>query len=97
VRNRITRLTRDSIDNESRLALVGDLAWFDHWDPSPGMKGEFPHWHGRRCGQNIAFMDGHVSSVRIRKAIQVDESYTVIPFAALARDMLACQSEVPCR
>ncbi len=96
VKKRITRVSRDRIDNETKLLLVGDLTWFDHWDPSPAMSGAFPHWHGRRCSQNVAFMDGHASPVRIRKAIQADENYRVIPFADLATEMLACQEEIPC-
>jgi prepilin-type N-terminal cleavage/methylation domain-containing protein/prepilin-type processing-associated H-X9-DG protein len=94
VNRKIAKLTRAGIQDGSRVILIGDYSWLDNWDPS--VSTDFPYWHQTRAMHNLAFVDGHVEFVRIRKGIHVDKRYTVIPFTGELR-MAAegCQAEIP--
>ena len=74
-----------------KLILMGDAGWLSTWD-----LGNFNRiaWHGKRTTHNVAFMDGHVEFVRIRKGLHVTSEYSVIPFKDLIYDVEACQKEV---
>jgi hypothetical protein len=44
----------------------------------------------------MAFLDGHVDFVRIRKGLHVTSKYTTIPFREFQNLIAQCQQEVPC-
>jgi prepilin-type processing-associated H-X9-DG protein len=94
VNQRIKTLTRSAVKDPSRLILIGDYTWLDNWDP--GVPEDFPFWHQARSMHNLAFVDGHVQSTRIRKGIHVDARYTLIPFGDLRREIenCGCQTEI---
>jgi prepilin-type processing-associated H-X9-DG protein len=97
VNQRIKTLTRSAVKDPSRLILIGDFTWLDNWDTSdPSVLDDFPFWHQVRSMHNLAFMDGHVQSTRIRKGIHADAQYTLIPFSGLRREIEACgcQTEI---
>lgn len=81
------------VGDASRVVLVGDAGWVDHWNYDIMRKVD---WHGEKCRSNIVFVDGHVDFVKIRKGINVDDKYVVIPCADLLGAAAACQVEVPC-
>lgn len=90
-------LRRSSLANESKLLLMGDFGWCNLWYFSTPMSLLFD-WHGRKNWHNMAFMDGHVELVRIRKGIHTatqPSQYTVIPFKDLQEAAVSCQVEVP--
>lgn len=91
VSRRIRNLNRSRVSDESRLLLLGDFEWVNHWQFNfpPG-----PHWHERPGMFNMAFLDGHVEFIRIRKGIHADSGYTTLPFRDLQSDAAACQEEV---
>ncbi len=78
----------------SRLLLIGDFAWLTQWLPSP-----YPYgipWHGRHCYYNMAFLDGHVEFIKIRKGVFVADEYSVLPFKELYGLAHQEQVEEPC-
>jgi prepilin-type N-terminal cleavage/methylation domain-containing protein len=73
------------------LSLVGDDSWMYEWNRL------MPHsaaWHGRERHHNLAYLDGHVDFVRIRKGLYVTSEYSVLPFRDLDKLALAVQEEV---
>jgi len=91
---RISRLTASSLASPSLLLLMGDYAWYECWDRT-GVD-DWPFWHGRKPFQNLAYFDGHVDFVRMRKGIHVDNRYRLIPFSDLITSASSCQVELPC-
>lgn len=88
---RLAVVNRSQVSQESRVILMGDLGWDYMWDfANP----EQVDWHQRKRFYNIAFLDGHVLFTRIRKGINVDSGYSVIPFKDLQAASIACQAEV---
>jgi hypothetical protein len=49
---------------------------------------------GRPGGHTVAFLNGHVSFVHVRKGLHVTADYTMIPFADLRPEACDCQQEV---
>jgi prepilin-type N-terminal cleavage/methylation domain-containing protein/prepilin-type processing-associated H-X9-DG protein len=92
LKDRIQVVSRSQVANESRLILIGDLGWDYMWDYA---NKELVNWHQRKGFYNLAFLDGHVFFTRIRKGINVDGQYTVIPFKDLQSASITCQAEVP--
>ncbi len=92
VNARLKDLRRSRIANEGKLLLIGDLGWLSAWNQYDPNRTE---WHTQPYSHNLAYMDGHVELVRIRKGLHVTNQYTAIPFADLATDAAACQQEVP--
>ncbi len=90
---RIKRLTRSDVSNEAKLILMGDAGWVNTWTSWRRQRIE---WHRQRCTHNIAFMDGHVEFIRIRKGLHVTQQYNVIPFGDLQAEASECQEEVDC-
>lgn len=94
-------LNVSSFSNESRLIMLGDYGFSDWqnpadvWHPvefharSYRSSSEIPYDPMYASRQNVAFVDGHVSFVQIRKGIHVCSEYTVIPF----RDMQSAFAE----
>ncbi|HOA75543.1 MAG TPA: type II secretion system protein [Phycisphaerae bacterium] len=88
-------LNVSTFSNESRLILFGDYGFTDWQNPDNSFdpvefharsyrrSSEIPYDPMYASRQNVAFVDGHVSFVEIRKGIHVCAAYTVIPF----RDM----------
>jgi prepilin-type N-terminal cleavage/methylation domain-containing protein/prepilin-type processing-associated H-X9-DG protein len=71
--------------NPSRLLLMGDYGWFNQWRGAtlPAALKELAEWHGRRESHNMAFLDGHVRFLRIRKLVYVSDERSVLPFKDL--------------
>ena len=74
---RLENLNINRVDGHSRLLLVGDYGWLNQSRPNVNRSGD---WHGRDFYHNMAFMDGHVEFLRIRKGLFVAPEYTVLPF-----------------
>lgn len=92
VSDRLKHLNRAQMHDESRLLLMGDFEWVNHWQFNMP---EGINWHGRRSYFNMAFLDGHAGFVRICKGIHTCSDYTVIPFKNLQLELCQCQEEVP--
>jgi prepilin-type N-terminal cleavage/methylation domain-containing protein/prepilin-type processing-associated H-X9-DG protein len=66
---------------QSTLRYGGKLTYNNHRDP---------------CFANLAFLDGHVDYVRLRRGIHVDTNYVTIPFRKIAIDAANKQIEEDC-
>jgi prepilin-type N-terminal cleavage/methylation domain-containing protein/prepilin-type processing-associated H-X9-DG protein len=86
INKRLKNLKRDQVSNPSRLLLVGDNNWITQWDPARP-KGE--DWHTRKSFFNMAYLDGHIEYLWIRKGLYVTGPYCIQPFEEL--NSLACQ------
>jgi hypothetical protein len=67
----------------SRVALMGDNNWIHEWNPLEWMPPIIQHskaWHGKEQHHNVAFIDGRVEFLKIRKGIYVSPEYTIVPF-----------------
>ena len=84
-------LRRHQLYNESKLVLIGDGGWVNAWDIGAFRRID---WHDRPRTHNVAFMDGHVEFLEIRKGLHVTSDYSVVPFKDLVDDFQACQKEV---
>ena len=94
VNRTLASLTWLKTDNPARLVLVGDYGWGSQWLPS------YDHgssWHGRHCHWNLAFLDGHVNYLPIRKGIFDSDDYTVLPSKDLYELAREVQEEIPCK
>ncbi|MEP0844429.1 MAG: prepilin-type N-terminal cleavage/methylation domain-containing protein [Phycisphaerae bacterium] len=96
VNQRLAGLNRSRVANESRLLLIGDHGWSYTWDLGITDRNDLlaVNWHRRLHFHNLAFLDGHVSFIRVRKGIHTDGQYTVIPFRDLQAAATSCQVEV---
>jgi prepilin-type N-terminal cleavage/methylation domain-containing protein len=90
---RLKNLNLNSIANPSRLLLVGDNPWVKQWWPTSK---HMPAWHGRCCNHNLAFLDGHIEFLHIRKGLYISDNYTVMPFSELYGLARKVQVEEPC-
>ncbi len=80
---KLGRLTVQGITAEpSRLLLVGDTHWRTQWEPVP-FELDVAVWHVRPGFFSIAFLDGHVDFIQIRKGVYVCQDYSLIPFREL--------------
>ena len=82
---RLPNMTRLRACKPSHLLLIGDYGWVNQWDPNPYGADEkaLAEWHGREDWHNLAFLDGHVSFLEIRKGFYVADEYSVLPFTDL--------------
>jgi prepilin-type N-terminal cleavage/methylation domain-containing protein/prepilin-type processing-associated H-X9-DG protein len=94
INKKLLNLNRSQVDNPAQVLLVGDYHWASQWMPSPYPRGQ--NWHGRCCHYNLAFLDGHVEFLRIRKGLFVTDEYSVIPFRNLYGLASKAQEEEPC-
>jgi prepilin-type processing-associated H-X9-DG protein len=94
VNRRLPNLNRRSVGNESKLLLMGDAGWLTLWDGIVVDPNQLYYWHLRANHHNMAFMDGHVELVRIRKRVHTTPQYTLIPFADLAEAVVSRQREI---
>lgn len=93
INERLTNLNRSRVENPGRLLLIGDHGWSNCWQPGVPRVGD---WHGRRCWHNMAFLDGHVDFLHIRKGIYITDEYSILPFEELYGLAHSVQDEEPC-
>lgn len=91
INDRLSDLNRSQVDNDSKVILLGDFGWVNAWSINSSQRIE---WHHRPYSHNIAFIDGHVDFVRIRKGLHVTNDYSVIPWKDLQVEVLDFQEEV---
>jgi len=83
---RLPHLNAVRVANHSRIAMIGDYGWVNQWDPTPFRYSQWKEraeWHRRDCGHNLAFLDGHVDLLTVRKGYYVTDEYCVLPFEDL--------------
>jgi type II secretory pathway pseudopilin PulG len=88
ISDRLKNLNRNRVCNPSRLLLIGDYGWINQWVPESPPQWwdewkELAEWHGRVDCHNMAFLDSHVSFLKIQKGIYVTDEYSVLPFEEL--------------
>ena len=86
INERVAGVSVDEVANPSRLLLIGDYGWINQWKPRPHPRAEWKElaeWHDRVDCHNLAFLDGHVKFLNIRKGFWVRSEYCVLPFKEL--------------
>jgi prepilin-type N-terminal cleavage/methylation domain-containing protein/prepilin-type processing-associated H-X9-DG protein len=86
INERVPDVSIDEVANPSRLLLIGDYGWINQWKPKPHPRiewKELAEWHDRVDCHNLAFLDGHVKFLNIRKGFWVTSEYCVLPFKEL--------------
>lgn len=89
INKHLGKLNRASVSDPVRLLLAGDRNWLAQWDPLIPLDPFSKSWHGKHHYHNLAFFDGHVKLIKIRKGLYVAPEYRVQPFRKL--DDLVCQ------
>jgi len=92
INKRLENLNVGNVSKPSLLLMVGDNNWMTEWEVA------FPHgkeWHDKPRHYNLAFLDGHVRFIKVRKGIYVTPEYTLLPFAELYGLARKVQEEVP--
>ncbi len=88
----LPNLKRTHIAEPARVLLVGDNYWVEQWDF------EMPYdkysWHDREYYYNLAFLDGRVDFIHIRKGLYVADEYCVMPFKELKTRVRELQEEI---
>jgi prepilin-type processing-associated H-X9-DG protein len=92
INKRLRRMNVSRAYDHSHLVLIGDYGWANQFRPEITAKTE---WHSRPAYHNVAFLDGHVEMVHIRKGLFVTPSYRVLPFEDLDSLALSIQIEEP--
>lgn len=92
VNDQLRMMNRVRVAAPSKVLLIGDQGWVASWTP---WSTEDIDWHGQRFTHNIAFLDGHVEFVRIRRGLHITPRYNVIPFRGLQGAAVECQVEEP--
>jgi len=90
---RLRGVKLSSVAGPAKLVLVGDYTWASQW--IPGDLWGVP-WHRQHCHFNVAFLDGHVAFLRIRKGLFVTPEYNILPFKDLYSLAMEVQEEEPC-
>jgi len=80
INQRLKNLAITSIGRGGKLLLIGDYGWVNQWMPGVPLRTE---WHNKDYHHNLAFLDGHVEFLRIRKGLYVTSDYSVLPFQEL--------------
>lgn len=86
ISKRLKGLNISRVDNPSRLLLIGDYGWINQWRPAlklPEELKQLAEWHDRADCHNLAFLDGHVKFLNIRKGFYVTSEYCMLPFKEL--------------
>ena len=86
INKRLKDLKRNRVQHPSRLLLIGDYGWYNQCRPTPHPREDWKQlaeWHGRTDCHNMAFLDGHVKFLNIRKGYYVTDEYSVVPFDGL--------------
>lgn len=86
ISDRLPNQHLNRVTNHSLLLLIGDYGWINQWkpraNPYPDSK-DLAEWHGKVDHHNMAFLDGHVDYLNIRKGFYVSDTYCVLPFEEL--------------
>ncbi|MHC5060512.1 MAG: type II secretion system protein [Planctomycetota bacterium] len=88
----LPNIKRAHIAEPARVLLVGDNNWSNQWDPQDPYD-EYT-WHDKKYHYNLAFLDGRVDYLHIRKGLYVTEEYCVMPFKELKALTRRLQEEV---
>jgi prepilin-type processing-associated H-X9-DG protein len=93
INDRLPGVKLTSVAGPARLLLVGDYPWGTQWVPTyePGLG-----WHRQCCYFNVAYLDGHVEFLKIRKGLFVTEEYNILPFKDLYSLAIEVQEETLC-
>jgi hypothetical protein len=94
ISERLRRVNRSQVTDPSRLLLMGDYGWVNQWRPMPHPYKEWKdlaEWHSKVDCHSMAFLDGHVGLLRIRKGYYVTSEYWVLPFEDLRELALEVQ------
>ena len=94
ISERLPNINRSEVVNPSRLLLIGDYGWINQWKPRahPDIEWkDLAEWHGKVDCHNMAFLDGHVKFLNIRKGYYVTSEYWVLPFEDLRELALGVQ------
>jgi hypothetical protein len=93
INKRLKGLTASRAAHPDKLLLIGDYPWGSQWVPHymPGVP-----WHKKCCNFSIAFLDGHVDYVEIKKGLFVTEEYNVLPFKELYELAIDVQDAQEC-
>jgi prepilin-type processing-associated H-X9-DG protein len=87
INKRLENIAYSHVDSPGRVLLVGDYGWVNQSFPAvPKIK----DWHSKPAHHNVAFLDGHVEFLNIRKGLYITEAYTVLPW----KDLYSLASEV---
>jgi len=89
INGRLKHLNISKVTEPAHVLLIGDYGWVNQWMPENPFRTE---WHDRPACHNLAFLDGHVEYLFIRKGLYVASRYRVLPFADL--DALAGQVQI---
>jgi prepilin-type N-terminal cleavage/methylation domain-containing protein len=86
--------TYDTAFQPSRLLWIGDYLWYVQWDPRSSV---CTRSHDRRHHYCMAFLDGHIEFVEIRRGLyDVDGSYRIQPHKAADETVRGLQRQQPC-
>jgi len=95
---RLSSVHRDmGLISPAQLLLMGDYGWINQWMPTPHLYEELKEmaeWHNKPDCHNLAFLDGHVEFLNIRKGYYVTDEYCVLPFKDLYNLALEVQGPV---
>ena len=93
INKRLKGIKLTSVSRLDRLVLIGDYTWGSQWLPGfiPGVS-----WHRKCCYFNVAFLDGRVDFLKVRKGLFVADEYSVPPFKDLYGLAMEVQVEEPC-
>lgn len=87
----LPNLKRAHVAEPARVLLVGDNNWVNEWDYGTPYD---RHWHDKEHYYNLAFLDGRVDYLHIRKGLYVTDEYCVMPFKELKAVARRLQEEV---
>lgn len=93
INKRLKNLNVNKVSKSSLLLLVGDNNWLNEFKYNIPLSTD-GDWHGRLHHYNMAFLDGHVGFIKIRKGLYVTSEYNVLPFEELYKLAREVQEEV---
>lgn len=88
----LANLKSTHVAEPARVLLVGDNNWVNQWafdDPY-----DEDSWHDKEYYYNMAFLDGRVDYLHIRKGLYVTDEYCVMPFRELKAMARRLQEEI---
>jgi len=94
INKRLKNLNINKVSKSSLLLLVGDNNWLNEFKYNVPLSTD-GDWHGKQRHYNMAFLDGHVGFIKIRKGLYVAPKYNVLPFEELYKLAREVQEEVP--
>lgn len=98
ISKRLAGVGINDVANPSRLLLLGDYGWLNQWRPTLNLPEDMKRlveWHDRVDCYNMAFLDGHVGFLNIRKGIYVSSEYCMLPFRELFNLAYRVQEQTP--